>query len=200
MSGADLLREFASAQCALDTKNRAELHAIGIPDIILARGLVGIARVEVSLDGKRYEPADEGHELFITPARVGLDPSTPEATNHETVPQDGRLVDLVAWSPHYPGRWATRTGLAAWLGAIEPQFVIPPAVPIFRSPLSWLRAGAKGLCILDTNPPDIYRVLTVCQQIEAEDRAHAQQLRRILEHPFKPPTVLVAQQRQARAA
>jgi hypothetical protein len=199
MKTCDLIAEIDHAQRALDATHRAQLAALGIPRLIVECGFVGAARIRLEKDGRTYRPMEGGTEAFITPCRVNGDQPTPEDPDFELVPQYGDVIDLIAWSPEYPGRWATRCDQATWLGCIEPQFVIPPAVPIRRSPLSWLKANATGLCILAHDQWDIYRLLTVCQQLEAEDDAHAKQLRRILEHPFKTPTILVARRWQPKA-
>jgi hypothetical protein len=198
MKDGDLIAEIDHAQRALDATHRAQLAALGIPRMIIACGFVGAARIRLEKDGRTYQPMEGGTEAFITPCCVNGDPATPEDPAYDLVPQYGDLIDLVAWSPRYPGRWATRCNQATWLGSIEPQFMIPPAVPIRRSPLSWLKANGTGLCILAHEQTDIYCLLIGCQQLEAEDDAHAKQLRRILEHPFKTPTILVAQRRQSR--
>jgi hypothetical protein len=77
---------------------------------------------------------------------------------------------------------------------------LPPAVPIRRSVLSWLRAKGTGLCLLADEPLDAYRVLSFCDAIEAEDQAHHHELRRILEHPFKGPIITLCSSAQGRTA
>ncbi|HEV3176025.1 MAG TPA: hypothetical protein VGZ72_08550 [Stellaceae bacterium] len=190
MSAPDLAAELCAAQGALSAEHRARLRGLGIPDLTLAIGFVGVARIDLDRSGRRYQPAEAGDEVFLTPARIG-NPVSPEDPDFELIAQYGELIDLVAWLPDYPDRWATRRGLATWLGAISPQLVLPPAVPIRRSVLAWLRAGATGLCLIPEKPGEAERALSFCQAIEAEDPAHAGELRRLLERPFKGPLVTV---------
>ena len=186
----DLIDELVTAQTAITAFDRALLERAGVPRIIIDSGLVGAATILVHA-GDLYEPMDVGARGFITPVRVA-DPFTPEAAEYAAVPQFGDLVDLVAWHPRRSNRWATRRGAAMWLGAITPQFCDPPPAPIRRTPLSWLRAGATGLCLLDRDSLGTYRVLSICRAIEAEDRAHRAELERALAHPFGLPEITVA--------
>jgi hypothetical protein len=192
MKSRDLIAELDRAQRALDAGHRDKLHNLGISPPTVGRGLVGIARVQLSATGRIYWPDEDGAEAFITPARIGEDPSSPQSAGFEVVPQYGDVIDLIAWSPMHPGKWALRSNLADWLGAIPPQFMTPPPVVVRHDVLSWLRNDAEGLVVFNRTPLDAYRVLSICREIEAEDFAHARELRRILEHPFPVPTISVA--------
>jgi len=186
--GGWILNELSGAQRGLTAEDRIVLERAGVPDLMISCGMVGAVAIELDAGGLHYQPSDDGRRAFVTPCRVA-DPWTPEAVGFEIVPQYGDLVDLVAWHPARPLRWATRRGLAAWLGACEPQFLGPAPVTVKRSPLSWLQGGAIGLCVLDRKPADVYRVLSLCRRIEAEDSAHQFELTRILHHPFSIPPV-----------
>ncbi|HTP30020.1 MAG TPA: hypothetical protein VMK12_30725, partial [Anaeromyxobacteraceae bacterium] len=109
-------------------EHRGFLKHAGVPASVSARGLVGAASVSISR-GNIYQPDEGGKVAFIVPARV-YDPFTPEAPEPETVPQFGTLIDLIAVVPAVPRQWASRLGLAAWLGAIEPQLCRPAPVAI----------------------------------------------------------------------
>jgi hypothetical protein len=189
MSAVDLVAELVLAQGALTEVERQRLRGLGIPDLVLAIGFVGSARIDLERDGRRWQPCEEGRPAFVTPVRIGADPASPEDPDFELIPQYGDLIDLVAWLPDYPECWATRLGLATWLGAIPPQFLTPPPVPVRRSVLAWLRAGATGLCLLAEDSLDAWRVLSLAHEIEAEDAAHAEELRALLEHPFQGPLI-----------
>jgi hypothetical protein len=188
---ADLLTELYAAQGALTVEHRATLGALGISDATIASGLVGVAGIQLDNQGASYQPIEDGPEAFITPARVGTGILTPEDSVFELVPQYGALIDLVAWSARYLECWATRRGIAGWLGAIPPQYLMPPAVQIRRSPASWLCAHTRGLCLLSRDCLDVYRVLSLCRTLEAEDEAHVAELQRILERPFNAPPITI---------
>ena len=70
----------------------------------------------------------------------------------------GTLIDLIALSPAYPNQWALRLGNATWLGAIEPQFLMPEPVPIWRNPLAWLRNDCRGLVLANLERSGIRRI------------------------------------------
>jgi hypothetical protein len=90
--------------------------------------------------------------------------------------------------------------VATWLGAIEPRFLLPDPVPIWRSPLHWLGSDCRGLVLLSRDQRERYRVLTVCDSILAEDEAHAAELRELLSHPWMAPPVYVRRGREVRHA
>jgi hypothetical protein len=187
----DLISEGCRAQANINTGHRERLANLGISALTIGRGLVGVERVLLSSDGRLYQPDENGEEVFITPARLSEDPGSPETINHELVAQFGFVCDLVAWSPEFPRRWATRCDLAGWLGAYGPQSMTPSPVPIFRSVLSWLRHDAEGLVVLARSPLDAWRILAICRELRAEDHLHQRELQRVLSHPFPVPPITV---------
>ena len=192
MKTTDLTAELIAAQDALTAADRDTLRATGVPDSVIVFGLIGAAHVLLSDDGQTYQPTEHGPRLFITPVRAEPRTGDVESPDFELVPAFGALVDLIAWLPQFPGRWALRHGVADALGAIEPQYCLPAPVPVRRHPLSWLRSGGTGLCVLSRDRRDAYRLLSCCDRLEAEDAAHACELRSILERPFKTPPITVA--------
>jgi hypothetical protein len=143
--------------------------------------------------GERYEPDPEGHPAYVFPATT-VDPAWPElleALNPRDVISCGPIVDLVACSPAAPRRWALRTGAAITLGAIEHQYWFPAPVPVHRDVVSWLRAGCKGIVLLTCDPYEASRVLRGVAVIEAEDEAHAAELRRLLYMPAPTTSTVV---------
>jgi hypothetical protein len=189
MTGRDLAAEMSAAAAQLSSDDRAELIALGIDRFDVCQ-LCGIAPVR-RCGGELYEPDPAGRAAIITPVLV-QDPATPESNLPHSYCRFGEVVDLVAWDPRRPRRWALRVGAAEWLGCIEPQYLEPDPVPIRSSVLSWFRAGCRGLVLLSRSAPDQYRLLSVCFRIAAEDRAHQAELRRVLSLPWKAPPVLVA--------
>jgi hypothetical protein len=67
------------------------------------------------------------------------------------------VYDLVAFAPDDPGRWWLRRGEVDLVGAynMTPWKLGPTTV--CTTPLSWLQAGADGVCILDwhCDPADV---------------------------------------------
>jgi hypothetical protein len=62
------------------------------------------------------------------------------------------LADLVAWSPR-SGRIASRLGIAALLGEGQAERAATnlagAPLPVWRTPLDWLRAARRGVVIVD---------------------------------------------------
>ena len=187
----DLRAEHRSAVATLTDEDRGVLADLGISPASLSRfRLCGIARVRVRRS-RLYEPDENGNVALITPVRVEC-PASPESRRPLIYTQWGPIVDLVAWHPYAPERWALRVGSAEWLGCIEPQYMDPDPVPIHRTVLDWLRAGRVGLVPLAFEHAELYRLLTVCRRIRAADEEHARELRRALSHPWPQPDVEVA--------
>src|SRR6266550_6674203 len=161
---------------------------------------IGPAFAAIRVSNGLFELDAEGDaRAFIVPIRIG-NPISPEASDPVQAVREGKILDLLAFSPAYPMRWALRTGNATWLGAIEPQFLMPEPVPIWRNPLAWLRNDCRGLVLLNPVRSEQYRVLTVCDSIVAEDERHAAELREVLDHPWLAPPVYSRRRREVRDA
>jgi len=156
------------------------------------------ASIQVA-DGRFQLDRDGDAKAFVIPVRVG-NPLTAEVNDPIKAVRHGTLIDLIALSPAYPNQWALRLGNATWLGAIEPQFLMPEPVPIWRNPLGWLRNDCRGLVLLSRVRSEQYRVLTVCDSIVAEDERHAAELRGVLDHPWLAPPVYSLRRREVRDA
>jgi hypothetical protein len=127
---------------------------------------------------------------FILPVRVEY-PDTPETLDIERVLTDGEIVDLVAFTPALNVRWALRIGSAEWLGACGPQYMDPPPVRLYRTPLDWLRGDCQGLVCLATEPLEVHRFLTRFHAVAVDDDAHAEELRDILSRPLLGPEIFI---------
>ena len=107
---------------------------------------------------------------------------------------DHGVVDLAAWSPK-DDRLATRLGHGGALGqgqlGIDGVGADHP-LPVWRSPLDWLRAGRRGVVIAD---PAVTAHLFAGAILQAEDRAHAAEVSDALRLP--PPTVVFQTRRIA---
>jgi hypothetical protein len=201
MMSRDMAAEWATAQQRLGDEDRAMLagHAIPPHDVEL---LIGTARIRLFARGRLFEPDPDGGIAFVSPVRIDPhNPVSPEARAPGPCCRFGALVDLVAWHPLHPDRWALRTDAAEWLGCIEPQYMDPAPVPIRRSVLSWFRAGCTGLVLLSRVPAVQYRLLMDCHgDVIAEDTAHAAKLRQALNRPWPRPRVLIDNTRECRDA
>jgi hypothetical protein len=138
------------------------------------------------LPGRRFECARDmrdarGHEAaIIIPARD----------------EDGELVDLAAWEPD-TGALALWRGCVAMLG--EEQLNAPrietPVLTVFADVASWLRAGQRGVVIID---PARARWRLAGERLAVADAAHGRRLRAALRLP--EPRIFVYRDSARRAA
>jgi hypothetical protein len=152
----------------------------------------------VKVTSSTFEFVEDGGSAFVLPVRVET-PLTPEASDPAQAIRDGWIVDLVAFHPAHPSRWALRRGTAEWLGAVEPQYLDSEPVPVWRTPLAWLEAGCRGLVLLSREHTSQYRVLSGLGEVVAEDTWHAAELRQTLARPWPIPQV-ISFQKEARDA
>ena len=195
--GADLLAEYIAALRCTTTDDLQPLRDAGVDGAGLAFGMA-LARISVSRTGF-YQPDPDGGPAFLIPVRVE-NVLTPEAADPVDAVRHGEIVDLLAFSPAFPRRWALRTGAATWLGAVEPQYLNPSPTPIWRSPLHWLGSDCHGLVLLSRDKRDRYRTLTCLDAIVAEDEDHAAVLRKLLKQPWLSPPVDVRRSQEVRNA
>ena len=189
MIGAELTAEYRAALSATPTQDMAPLLAAGVRAAIVA--MLQPATCRITVDCDTYRPDQEGGDAFILPLRAD-NPVGPEAADPEATIRAGAIVDLLAIHPSHPARWALRLGNATWLGAIEPQYLHPPPVSVWRTPLAWMLAGCRGLVLLSSDRAEGHRILTECiGGILAEDGSHAAELHAILDRPRPAPPVIV---------
>ena len=133
-----LREELADAVTNLPPATIDRLRSFGIPEsVILGEPLmIGVAEAETSPSGL-YEPNDDGESILVV------------AEGCPAAPIWDTLDDLIAFKPQEPGRWWRRCGEAKILGAynVRSEPVFP--LTIHETPLSWLRSGARGICIVD---------------------------------------------------
>jgi len=192
-----LTREYFNALRCTRFTSLTPLLVAGVSWRAITDAVPAHARITVSKDLFDFE--GEGGSAFIVPARVES-PLTPEATDPVETVRVGAIVDLIAFHPDHPARWALRTGAAEWLGAVEPQYLEPQPVPLWRTPLRWLQAGCRGLVLLSRERESEYRILSGLRVIVAEDQQHAAELRQQLGQPWPMPRVMVGPSREVRRA
>ena len=164
---------------ALKGDNIAELIGLGISWFaVMIYQMVGIAGIQLR-PGGRWEPDPEGPPSYVTPVRVEQFDSLLAAEPWETA-RSGELVDLVAWHPETPLRWATRHG-HTWLGAVA----LDPFPAIIRaSPLAWLQADCDGFLPLTHDPVELRYLLGLCEAgTVVEELWVADELRRHMLQP-----------------
>jgi hypothetical protein len=110
----------------------------------------------------------------------------------------GAPVDIVAWS-RQENRTATWLNRAWALGeetVFAPRLAEHGALPVWRTPLEWLKAERKGICLLRPRSAAYY--LESAGPILAQDAAHGSELRALLTRPA--PRILVPSSSRQKAA
>jgi len=172
-----------------------ELMGYGIPIEAIAAVVPAPGRIALDRTDKLYWPDDDGRAAWIFPVRC-VDPADPEAIEYPdplAVVRTGAIIDLIAFHPDAAGRWALRLGNATVLGAIEPQYLDPPAVPVHRCVVDWLCSGCRGIVLLTRDPIEAAPILRQCTGgISAEDAAHEAELDRLRTMPLAalPPITI----------
>ncbi|MFG1331141.1 hypothetical protein V5F41_07785 [Xanthobacter autotrophicus] len=96
-------------------------------------------------------------------------------------------VDHVAWPLDRPSEFATAIGHADMLGADQvdnpASFFGGRPLPILRTPLAWLRAGCRGVVVLDERRAGA-RLAAALGNLLAEDLDHARELHRMMGRAF----------------
>lgn len=163
--------------------------ALGVPfALTLHFGLLGTARVLV--EGRRYQPHDRGEWALLVAIRGDPDGHS-ECDDPFASITSGLLLDIVAIPLRSPNDWALRRGSVTHVGAVEPQILGPDPVPVWRSPLAWLRSGCVGVALLTDDSREQASILRDLAGIISEDAAHGREIKALLERPFPTPPILV---------
>ena len=170
MTDCSLTTELARTQDPLGPNWYARLRDLGIPDRVTfgVRPLIGLGRIVAHSTGLFEFHADGDLALIVAEG-------VPEC------PGWAEVHDLIAFKPKDPSRWWLRRGEVDLLGAynMTPWKLSPTT--IHETPLSWLQAGADGVCIIDwtCSPAD---VLLGAGELRAESHSLKAKLeRRIVE-------------------
>jgi hypothetical protein len=187
-------------RCGEDAENRFSellpsigalswLRAQGVhPDALSLPDLPCAASIIFSDHAPLFEFADEAAEEPTSKALIFLERSG-----------FGEPVDLVAWT------LKPRPRLASWLGSsvlgadlLDAVWRLAErgALPIWRSPLGWLRAHRDGVVIVDGSSAAV-ALRAAGGPFMAEDFAHAAELRRLLRPP--EPSILTPLSRSTKA-
>ena len=126
--------------------NAARIKSYLPEDFLLGVGMPGIAHIKPTAGGK-FEFTDNGLTAVIL-ACYDCIPGMLDANAERHVDE---LRDLVAVDVDHPERFWRRRGEAVVMGTafleIAGQECAP--VPVFKNPLTWLRAGGAGIVVLD---------------------------------------------------
>ena len=162
----DLVDEFALTTDGVTPILVEHFQRMGIPNRIIyaPRHYIGAAHITTTSVGL-FEFHDDGERALIVPEGV------PEWPGWDAI------HDLIAFRPSRPDRWWRRRGDVDLLGVdnITPWQLSP--LVIHETPLSWLQAGADGICIVDWALDPIAR-LGVVGHLEAENQVLKRQLER----------------------
>jgi hypothetical protein len=175
--GEDAKKRFSELLPSIDAL--AWLRAQGVHPDALALPTLPCAASIVFCDLSLYEFADEASEEPTTKALIFLERNG-----------FGEPVDLVAWTLKPRPRLASWLGSSV-LGADSLDGVWRPAerqaLPVWRSPLSWLRAHRDGVVIVNGAAAAV-ALSAAGGPFMAEDFDHAAELRRLLRPP--EPSIL----------
>jgi hypothetical protein len=137
------------------------LHALCRPTMVLAGNII-IHRPT----GFSFAPDGDadGHRAFLI------------AINDEV----GRWIDIAAWQPAkgWTGLWLGAAWALGQASVHRARMGEAGALPIWRSPLNWLRADRQGILLL--RPTVAAYFLDDGGPLLAEDVAHAAELRRLM--------------------
>lgn len=102
-------------------------------------------------------------------------------------------VDHVAWPLDRPSEFATAIGHADMLGADQvdnpASFFGGRPLPILRTPLAWLRAGCRGVVVLDERRAGA-RLAAALGNLAGEGEEHARQIARMTVGMFSPQRIV----------
>jgi hypothetical protein len=108
----------------------------------------------------------------------------------QPVAPDGEtILDLLAWHPCRPDRWRLLTGDAIALGEREIDLhdsELDGPLPVFATPLAWLQAGGRGVCLLRQTWQAAQRVLDGVPALGAETVELGEWLRTALAYRAVP--------------
>lgn len=191
----DLLSQYLS--CTFPTMDQAQ-HLVGAG--ISARMIVPFVRSAlITVTDDLFTFDDEGVEAFVTPV-TGFedgDIETPEVVEDLF---DTPVLDLVAWHPDAPGRWALLRGAVAVLGLMDTQVLQPFPTRVHRDVAGWLRAAGDGITILTRDNRERASIVQSISTVAAEDRAHASELIDLARRPVRIPSIIVASRKGAARA
>jgi len=115
-----------------------------------------------------------------------------EGKQHLILPvfEDGKLVDLVAFTSEQPMAWLLRLGTAWSLGLQDglERHICEQEGRLWASPLDWLRADRDGLCVVDWSAPEVLELARL-PNIRCQDIRLAERFLSALSRPCRLPVI-----------
>jgi hypothetical protein len=174
----DIMNVF-NASRPLSRREVEELESMGIPPDALADPILVVSS-NVNFDGDRFE-FEHHHRRY--------DEEGVHAFLFLVINSWDEAIDIVAWAPQF-GKLATWLGRAFALGEETihaPRLTDHGALPVHRTPVCWLKARRKGICLV--RPQAAVHYLDDAGPFIPEDEAHGEELDQILTRP--KPRILI---------
>lgn len=168
MTDLELLLAYRSV--AMPAGGLRRLLAMGVPlDFLLTmlrRYEIAVSRVSMARSGLFDLDAGEAHLLVA-------------------VREDGEIIDICAFKTSAPDEWGLWNGQGWALGHehyAKARDGLANRVCIFATPMDWLRAGGKGLCVLEWDAVALgaLRGLGADVTLECPDIGAAERLKQLL--------------------
>jgi hypothetical protein len=167
-------------RCAPLVRRQDErLRRIGIRLTPLDRLMGMVMSAPIAVTDRTFRLSPSAAHALITPIRIDDASPTSECNESTSSPVHyGQLVDLIAWHPDRPGKWALYTGHALALGWCTPRGWDDASDPVrvHSTVAGWFRSGCDGLFICATDPADRQRVILSVGAIRADNRDHERAL------------------------
>jgi hypothetical protein len=146
-------------------------QGLDVPTVSRFAGMIAVTACIFEDNPRRFEfclPKDREAEPAAVIEALGDDAET--------------VIDLVAWPLHAPDRFASLFGDVVMLGADRianaASYFGGAHLQIFKTPLSWLRAGCTGAVVIDPHGAGIVLRRAV-GPIAGEDLQHARALQKL---------------------
>lgn len=178
-----LRREFDAMLNAMSVRDMEVLRGHGIPAAeLFGESLVGAANIEIGRNDF-WAPSDSGVRAAIIPAM-----------------EDGAVLDLIAVRPSQPDVWYVRVGNCWALGMDEitdarHSLDHSHSIVLHATPLDWLRAGGRGVCVVDWTD-DARMTLRDLRAINVASPKFARALRLELSRPPRIPEINIKRMRR----
>ena len=138
--------------------------------------------MRVSVEGPIWWPDPAGSPAVIVLVRARHDRGI-TAESPELLLTYGEVIDAVAFDLRRPLRWAVRTGAAVALGIAPWSNEDRVPVPIWKTPIDWLKANGEGICFLTPDLRERQQALRTIRQVSAVDEAHRAELQALARWP-----------------
>src|SRR5690606_32773905 len=102
---------------------------------------IGATRVKTS--GEHWQPDPEGEWMIVQAVTSPFRWPPPEEFYRVHGGPDVALHDLICWHPARPEQWWFYHGNSTWLGPSPYCGEYHEKFYLYRTPLSWLKAGAR---------------------------------------------------------